>query len=246
MQHCGQAHGSCPRRAQGHNVHVPTLLHDHLKNTPIFIIAKDRKSYLEILIERLCSDGLKKIIVIDTGSTYGPMLDYQATLKQRRIQVLRVIPKGLPHRVLWDNDILSDTGCKGVRFVLTDCDVVPDAACPVHWLFRLDFLLTKHNVIKAGLGLRLDDLPDHYDKKQQVLEWERKWNTIKIEDDVYSAQVDTTLALYKPNESAMEPALRTGHPYLARHLPWYEDSKNPSEELQQYRRNYDGRIGHWR
>jgi hypothetical protein len=217
-----------------------------VKNTPIFIIAKDRRSYLQALINRLFSDGLRNLIVIDTGSTYPPMVHYLNLLRKVfRVRVVEAKPKGPPHRVLWDNDLITATGCRAKRFVLTDCDVVPDAMCPPDWLERLDALLSKHNVIKVGLGLRIDNLPDHYKKKSQVLEWEAKWFQKVIEPGVYSADVDTTLALYKPDEHAMAPALRTAEPYVAQHLPWYEDSRNVQEDIRHYRHHYDRRTGQW-
>ena len=43
----------------------------------------------------------------------------------------------------------------------------------------------------------------------------------------------------------LEPALRTGAPYLARHLGWYEDSAHPSDELLHYRAHADPLTTNW-
>lgn len=32
--------------------------------------------------------------------------------------------------------------------------------------------MIREYAVKAGFSLRLDDLPDHYDKKQEVIDWE--------------------------------------------------------------------------
>ena len=45
------------------------------------------------------------------------------------------------------------------RYIVTDCDVIPDESCPFDWVETLEFLLDKHpNRVKIGLGLRTDDL----------------------------------------------------------------------------------------
>jgi hypothetical protein len=52
---------------------------------------------------------------------------------------------------------------------------------------------------------------------------------------VYRAPIDTTFALYRAGVPfQMEPALRTGNPYVARHLPWYQNSARPSAEQRYY------------
>ena len=53
-----------------------------------------------------------------------------------------------------------------------------------------------------------------------------------MEKNIYKASIDTTFALYKPNAKGgwQLPALRIGGKYIARHLPWYSDTNNFSEE----------------
>jgi hypothetical protein len=40
-------------------------------------------------------------------------------------------------------------------------------------------------------------------------------------------------------------ALRTGSPYLARHLPWYVDSSRPTDEDRYYRDHLDPAVNNW-
>ena len=55
-----------------------------------------------------------------------------------------------------------------------------------------------------------------------------------MEKGVYKAEIDTTFALYKPfcggKADLYHQTFRTGFPYVIKHLPWYEDSGNLSEE----------------
>ena len=87
---------------------------------------------------------------------------------------------------------------------------------------------------KIGLSLRIDNLPDHYKLKHKVIEWESKFYKIKNDDGLYLAPIDTTFALYRPrvglSRSRFVEAYRTDFPYQAEHIPWYNDSLNPSDE----------------
>ena len=49
--------------------------------------------------------------------------------------------------------------------------------------------------------------------------------TDEIEPGLFKSKIDTTFALYRPGKSyqCWETTIRTGAPYLLRHLPWYED-----------------------
>ncbi len=48
------------------------------------------------------------------------------------------------------------------------------------------------------------------------------------EPGVFRAPIDTTFALYRKGTTEFSyDALRTGYPYVARHLGWYVNSSNP-------------------
>lgn len=134
--------------------------------------------------------------------------------------------------------------------MVTDPDVVPDDDCPNDWVSYLGRLLdVRPGWVKAGLGLRVDDLPEHYEHAAQVKTWEQQWWEWEISDQVYNASVDTTLALYRSLDEnprfALNPSLRTGKPYVARHLTWYENSATPTEEDRYYRAHATPLVSHW-
>jgi hypothetical protein len=231
--------------------------------TPVIIILRDRLSYALKCRDALLRAGQNsrhsvKLHIVDHGSTYPPCLDWLDYLEEHwpvtRTQVHRL---GDAHpRDLWTHEngdflrrIVGDR-----RYVVTDPDVVPDEYCPPGWLDYLHQVLNERlDRVKVGLGLRTDDLPERYVHRDTVRAWEAQWHKpLPDAPHLHAASVDTTLALYRPlwcqPTFALDPALRTGPPYLARHLTWYEDSANPSEEATWYREHV-ARTGlppsHW-
>jgi hypothetical protein len=122
-----------------------------------------------------------------------------------------------------------------VPFVYTDPDIVPTEACPPDLILALAKLLDMHrHATKAGLGIKIDDLPDRYEHKASVQAWERQFWQRLLVGNCYDAAVDTTFALYRPGSWHQLQAVRAGPPYLARHLSWYMDTSMPSAEDSYY------------
>lgn len=212
-----------------------------MKDIPIFICAKDRATMTKAVVDRLHEQGYENLTIVDTGSTWSPMLEYLDTCG---VPVIRVKIDLRPHTALWACKILEQKGLWGKSYVYTDCDVIPDEECPEDWCERLWELLAKYpKYPKAGLGLRIDNLPACYNHSQQVRDWERRFWANPLEWDVYEAEIDTTLALYRPGASGFNLGIRTGGKYVARHLPWYLDTEHLSPEDTYYKVNR--REGHW-
>lgn len=195
---------------------------------PIIINNFNRLDCLKILLNRLEELGLKNIIILDNDSTYPPLLDFYSETSHRVVY----LRKNLGYMALWKSDFFKEV--ENTYYVYTDPDVVPVEDCPQNFLAHLQGLLKKYpKYEKIGLGLKIDDLPDFYANKEKVIAWESGFWKKELEPGVFDAHVDTTLALYRPfaQGNAEEcPAMRTGGIYMARHLPWYADTKNPSEE----------------
>lgn len=217
----------------------------HWKKTPIFILSKDRPRCLKTMIARLTKERLTNIFICDTGSTYPPMLDY---LSKIRLPVIRLVPRDdhAPKFVLWDRDVIKTTGQENKHFVYTDCDTVPDENCPDDWLRYLYRLLRKyHTFRKAGLGLKLADIPHCYAHRSKVLAHEHRFWTKSLEPHVFDSELDTTLALYLPDTPHTYRAIRTGGKYLVRHLPWYYDSANLPDEERYYMEHLHPKASFW-
>lgn len=214
--------------------------------TPIFLIAFNRLEPLLHLVPWLERAGYVNIHIIDNASTYPPLLAY---LDASAHHVHRM-DKNYGHLVLWDsgrfNDIINHR-----NYVLTDCDILPDDDCPADVVRRLAEILARYpNFTKTGLSLRIDDLPDHYSLKAKVLEWEAPFWENPLEDGaLYEAAVDTTFAYYRPGIAPKDPrwwrSLRTAAPLTARHLPWYVDTSQPSEEDMYYQTHLKEMSSQW-
>lgn len=211
-------------------------------DVPFIINNRNRYVYLRQVIEAAERIGFRKIIVLDNDSTYAPLLAYYKTLPHTIIFLQR---NGGP-RALWESSqtqhLLRDF------YIYTDPDVVPDAAVDMECFRRMHARLKNNLAIdKIGLGLRTDDLPDHFKLKQEVIAWEKQFTQVPVDSEYYRAPVDTTLALYAPfaQGGGECKAWRTRAPYEARHLPWYENSEQPDEETLYYRNTAVSSASHW-
>ncbi len=146
--------------------------------------------------------------------------------------------KNVGYCALWDTEVINDF--KHGYYVYTDSDLEIIDECPDDFMAFFFFLLHKYkNIGKVGFGLMTDDLPDSYAFKTKVVTWEE--GVLKkgkrLEKKAIKTQIDTTFALYRIGKfgpaSAME-AIRTTYPYMAKHLPWYEDTGNLDEEQNYY------------
>lgn len=219
-----------------------------------FMITRDRLSYARRCAAALTAAGLD-LVIVDHGSMYGPMPRWLRWMEQYAKATVVREPNRHP-RDLWrpGGPIETHVGA-GERFVVTDHDVVPADSCPADWVDQLGWLLDRLPTLrKAGLGLRTDDLPVHFEHAEKVRQWERQWQAVEDGGDLHwtvgegravVADIDTTLAMYRHFEPfALGPAVRTRAPFEALHLPWYEDSANLTPEQVYYRDHAE--HGHWR
>lgn len=210
-----------------------------------FIIFRDRVSYGRRCVAALQAAGLD-VVVADHGSTFPGAVAWLAGLEGQGVTVVRC--GGGHPRDLWGRDWFRGL-CGGERYVVTDPDVVPSDCCPPDWLDRLGDVLDQHpGRAKAGLGLRIDAIPAHYQRRGQVLAWERQFWGPPVAPGVHDAAIDTTLALHVPlhvQGGHSLAGLRTGPPYLADHLAWHEDFSGLPPDLAWYHENAEPGISFW-
>jgi hypothetical protein len=198
---------------------------------PVFVICRDRVTPLRELLAWLEAEGLRNIILVDNDSTYPPLLALYAETTHRVLKLDHNVGATSP----WLPEVIGAYARRG-PFIVTDPDVLPvhGSRGAVKHFIRL--LNRYPGYVKAGFGLKIDDLPSHYDLGAQVVKWETQMWVKEIEPDVFQAPIDTTLAVYRPGTPyVIGPALRTGGPFVARHEPWYLDSRNPGDEVTYYR-----------
>ena len=200
---------------------------------PIIINNRNRLTFLKIMIEQLNKLNYHNIYILDNDSSYPPLLDYYQTVAAKVI----FLKENLGYKALWESEVFNQF--KNGYYVYSDPDISMNTACPEDVVLKLYKLLEKYpNKEKAGLALRIDDLPDHYAHKKTAIENEKSFWSKPLETDVYDAPVDTTFALYRPfawgNAEECE-ALRLGGNYTASHLTWYINSAALSEEELYYK-----------
>lgn len=218
-----------------------------------FVICRDRVTYARRCVDALRERGLK-VVVVDHGSTWPPMLDWLTSPS---------LPPGVRTwacsnrhpRDLWaPGGAIERHVESGEPFIVTDCDVVPDDNCPTDWVGWMRTTLDRYPALKkVGLGLRTDDLPPWHAHRDLIRRWEAQYQPVDVGGRLTPvedgrgviADIDTTLAMYRWFEPfTLGPAMRLRAPYVARHLPWYEDTLHLDAEHQYYR---DHAVhGHWR
>jgi len=200
---------------------------------PIIIINYNRLKYLEELVYFLISREHKNIIIIDNKSSYPPLLEYYKTIQNR--VTIEYMDQNYGHMVFWINDNLYRKYSKGY-YIITDSDIIPNSFLPLDYIRTMRKFLDKNkDIVKVGFALRIDDIPDSYKQKQNVIEWEKQFWQKTIEKDIYKAKIDTTFAIYPPrykfyNRNFFYQALRLGDVFTAKHGGWYIDNENLSEE----------------
>lgn len=212
------------------------------REIPIIINNFNRLDCLRRLMSWLDRAQMKNVTIIDNGSTYRPLIDYYS---RSDCDVIRVNNRG--PLALWTVPSLWHR-IRNNFYVYTDVDVVPDDVCPLDAVNFLREELLKHPAFeKIGLGLRLDDLPDCYEKKADVLGWEKQYWSDRFDSRLFRARVDTTFALYRPRAIGgwWLNSLRTDFPYVAQHLPWYQDSSQLSNEELFYRKHVKPNVSTW-
>jgi hypothetical protein len=211
------------------------------KPVPVFITVRDRLNPLKALVAWLEQTGEAEITLIDNDSAYPPLLEFLASTS------FRVVNAGwnAGPRVAWLTGLVQEVGLDR-PYVVTDPDIVPDEECPADLLAHMARLLHRYpDVDRIGVGLRIDDLPVDGIHTRSVVAWESQFWNHEVEPGVFEADVDTTFALYRPGRRHPGGrSLRTGAPYVARHLPWYERGK-VNEELAFYRARADPTVNSW-
>jgi len=203
------------------------------REIPIIINNFNRLSSLKELISSLEKRGYNSIYILDNASTYPPLLEYYKSCRYK----LFLLGKNMGHKALWRSGLHKKFNSK--PFVYTDSDIVPGDRCPDNFLEVLLNTLKRYSFAsKVGFALQIDNLPDHFDQKESVIEWEKRhWET-ETEKDIYRAPIDTTFALYRPyvraNSNWYTLNLRVSGEFTARHLPWYNNSSNLTEEERYY------------
>lgn len=184
---------------------------------PIIINNFNRLSWVQGMLEKIATIPSCYPLIVDNASTYEPLLEWYET---KPCEVIR--QQNFGHLGPWSQGIVEKYGKEG--YVVTDPDLdISDV--PVDVLDVLKEGLKKYqHIVKAGLSLEIEDLPDSTLGKE-AYGWERQFWRCANDGRFYFAALDTTFALYRGNYTQWTPHFLSGvrafRPYTARHLPWY-------------------------
>lgn len=210
---------------------------------PIIIINFNQLFYLKQLISFLLERKFENIIVIDNKSTYRPLLEYYNSLEEVKIEYM---DDNYGHNVFFKNTELQIKYGQGF-YVLTDSDIIPNEKLPDDFMkIMLDLLIKEfNNLNKVGFALDIKNLPDYYALKDRVIKWEEQfWQNKYLHNiESYTAWIDTTFALYKPQyplsfkNQYIHEAIRMAGVFTAKHGGWFVDHINMTTEQKYYFEN---------
>lgn len=227
--------------------------------TPIFIICFNRLGVLRTSIasyRRLARPV--QLVIHDNGSSYPPLLAYFAELEAEGVEVVRSGRKATQQE---DLNSVNDTvqayfaDKPAAPYVVTDPDIELDPAGSDLLDLYEAMLAAEPEAEAVGPMLRIDDIPDSYPLKDEVLSrherkfWKRQPSQFAWQGGVVNyirSPVDTTFALHRAGLpfQRMRNALRTHPPYWARHLDWYLDPDAMAEDQAYYLETAMG-ISYW-
>jgi len=205
----------------------------NIKNIPVFIICRDKVKDLKVLVNWFKANGFNNICLVDNDSSYPPLLEYYDSIDCRVIKLMANLGAGSP----WIRKVVQ-TLAKDSYYIVSDPDIAPIEECPSNAIEYFYELLQKYPQFeKVGFSLKLDDLPECYQFRDEVITWEKQFYKNELEPSVYQSFIDTTLALYRPGSlrGVGRPCIRVGYPYEARHMPWYSNSAELTDEEVYYR-----------
>jgi hypothetical protein len=190
-----------------------------IADIPVFIVNKNWLTPMRKLIDWLIVNGTKRIVILDNGSTYPPLLDYYRSLPAE-VELRPGDPNDWQYR-FWNKKIYEEFD---TPYVMTDPDVFPADCCPGDLIMRLwGVLQQRRQYGKVGPGLRIDNLPDAHPAKASIVAGQSHYWKSPLGGGYFSAAIDTTFAIYGERSSWVDHShgIRMDFPYVFEHYPWY-------------------------
>lgn len=191
------------------------------------------------------------VIIVDNCSTYKPLLEWYKVCPYKVLST-EGINLSTYNRFIWEMN-LPEMYTAENYYAVTDSDLGFDGV-PKNFIdILLDDLIWNEGIIKSGLSLKIDDLPNNA-YANRYRESEKNNFPSPGANGFYGVPVDTTFAVYSkdrcknianmwraPNAEVPDSFLdhhyfyrshRSPSPYIVKHLPWYMDINNLTEEQQ--------------
>ena len=179
----------------------------------------------------------QEIIILDNDSSYEPLIKWYKEI-ENKVDIRYLTNEG--HLALWATALDKELG---EYFIYTDSDMELNENMPDDYQLVMYNLLQKYEMNKVALAIKIDDLPNHYRYKNQVVRNEGRWWLEQVEPDVYKADTDTTFALMRNIGDNTYRSLRIArNDFICKHVPFYIDLDNLDEEEKYYIDNIGERV----
>jgi hypothetical protein len=205
---------------------------------PVVINNRNRLTTTKNMVEHLLNlNKNQEIIILDNDSTYDPLIKWYKEIEDK-IDIRYLKNEG--HLAIWSTGIYKELGD---YFIYTDSDLELNPNMPDNYQIFMYNLLKKYEINKVALSIKINDLPDHYRYKHQVIRNEGRWWLEEVEQDIYKADTDTTFSLMKNIGDNMYKSLRIAKSdFICKHIPFYIDLENLDEEEKYYIENIGERV----
>ena len=230
------------------------------------MITCDRLEMLKRSMESYRSyiDTPFKIIICDQGSTFKPTVEFIKKLGTNGAKVYwrGQVNKGKAINLARDNFGINENiqdyfkSHPKSNYVITDPDIFLDNVNGDILEVYAHLLKTMPQINVVGPMLRIDDIPEYYPLREKLLtrSRHRKFHSAKVHIANYRegqikyifAKIDTTFGMYRAGSQwyRLQEGIRTFAPYWAKHLDWYIDPKDLTEDQKYYMRRAS-RNAHW-
>jgi len=198
----------------------------------VVINNRDRLTTTKKLVEDLLELNTQEIWIIDNASTYPPLLEWYQHVPEQ-VKVLRYHNGG--HLALWSLGVINNVSEEWVFY--TDSDIELNPSMPKDYQRVMLEAALHYGYNKVGLALALDDIPEYYWLRAQVLRNEGRWWLNSLAPDVYVADTDTTFNLNRKVDQYS--SIRLAGDFTCKHVPWYIDINNLDPEEQYYYDHHD-------
>jgi hypothetical protein len=214
------------------------------KTFPVVINSFNQPTYLKNLIFKFKKNMFKNIVIIDNASTSHELIKFYEHVKNEDSEVTVLFyNKNNGPRYFHYNNAYEILG--GSPHLYTDPDIDFDLL-PDDFLCTLLNISEKYKCFKVGCALEIpppEKLKDglsytatHLQNKIfSISEWESQFWENPIENQIYSAPIDTTLHLFNAkyfhDPSKFISGIRVARDgFVIKHLPWYKNDIIPEQE----------------
>lgn len=208
-----------------------------MSNIPIVLLSHNRLSTLEKLCDQLALLDYDNIVILDLGSSYKPLLQWY---KQCPYDV--IMADNIGHKGLWTAGYIKQFE-NWPYIAVSDSDIELNMNTPNSFIEDMIQVARDYDIEKVGLAIEYKDITNPVYKKIITPIEENYWvGQLQDSRELYVAPVDTSFCVVRTDLPFQYNAIRIAGNYTCRHIPWYSDFDNLSEEEQYYMNTADPRI----